>query len=87
MADSTSYGSNRKLRPTSPALRPRFSWLTDRWMAVSFLTPTLVILLFITIFPLLWSLYLSFTEWSVIRDARTAPQWIGTANYLGSAHR
>lgn len=63
-------------------LRPRFSWLTDRWIAISFITPTLAILLFITVFPLVWSLYLSFTDWSVIRDAATAPEWIGTANYI-----
>jgi multiple sugar transport system permease protein len=64
------------------ALRPRFSWLTDRWMAVSFITPTLAILLFVSIFPLVWSLYLSFTDWSVIRDAGTVPEWVGTANYV-----
>ena len=62
-------------------LRPRFGWLKDRWIAVSFLSPTLLLLLFITIFPLLWSLYLSFTNWSVIQDAGKAPVWIGTANY------
>ncbi len=63
-------------------IRPRFSWFTDRWIAISFLTPTMLLLLFISIFPLVWSLYLSFTDWSVIKDANTAPQWIGTANYL-----
>ncbi len=67
---------------TGHAIRPRFRWLTDRWIAVSFLTPTMLLLLFITIFPLLWSLYLSFTKWSVIQDAGKAPIWIGTANYL-----
>lgn len=68
--------------PQRQNLRPRFSWLTDRWIAISFITPTLAILLFITVFPLVWSLYLSFTDWSVIRDAATAPEWIGTANYI-----
>ena len=63
-------------------LRPRFSWLTDRWLAFTFITPTLAILLFVSIIPLIWSLYLSFTDWSVIRDAGTAPQWVGTANYV-----
>ena len=72
-------------QPTAPpqrTVRPRFSWLTDRWIAISFITPTMAILLFVSIFPLIWSLYLSFTDWSVIRDAGTAPEWIGTANYL-----
>ena len=72
-------------QPTAPprrAVRPRFSWFTDRWVAWTFITPTMAILLFVSIFPLVWSLYLSFTDWSVIRDAGTAPEWIGTANYL-----
>jgi multiple sugar transport system permease protein len=68
--------------PPAKRQRPRFSWLTDRWIAVSFLTPTLLLMLFITVFPLVWSLYLSFTEWSVTRDATTAPEWIGTENYV-----
>jgi multiple sugar transport system permease protein len=63
-------------------IRPRFGWFTDRWIAISFLTPTMLLLLFISIFPLVWSLYLSFTDWSVIKDAGTAPEWIGTANYF-----
>lgn len=63
-------------------IRPRFSWFSDRWIAFSFLTPTMLLLLFISIAPLIWSLYLSFTDWSVIVDAGTAPEWIGTENYL-----
>ncbi len=74
--------TNLTQRPDSAAIRPRFRWLTDRWIAVSFLTPTMLLLLFITVFPLLWSLYLSFTQWSVIQDANNPPVWIGTANYL-----
>lgn len=62
-------------------VRPRFGWFTDRWIAISFLTPTMALLLFITVFPLAWSLYLSFTDWSVIRDAGTVPNWIGLRNY------
>jgi multiple sugar transport system permease protein len=73
--------TNLAQRSDSDVIRPRFRWLTDRWIAVSFLTPTMLLLLFITIFPLLWSLYLSFTQWSVIQDADKAPVWIGTANY------
>lgn len=80
MADSQL--AQRTSAPISQPLRPRFRWFSDRWLAVSFITPTMAILLFISIFPLIWSLYLSFTDWSVIRDAQTAPEWIGTANYL-----
>jgi multiple sugar transport system permease protein len=63
-------------------INPRFSRLSDRWIAGLFLTPTMLLLLFITIFPLIWSLYLSFTEWSVTRNALQAPVWVGTQNYI-----
>ncbi len=79
MADSQVAG--RSITELKDPLRPRFSWFTDRWIAISFLTPTMALLVFITVFPLVWSLYLSFTDWSVIRDANTAPTWIGTQNY------
>jgi multiple sugar transport system permease protein len=63
-------------------VRPRFNRVSDRWIAFGFLTPTMLLLLFITVFPLIWSLYLSFTEWSVTRNALTAPIWVGTNNYV-----
>ena len=60
---------------------PRFAWLSDRALVWIFLTPTMLLLLAIAIFPLIWSLYLSFTKYSVIKDANTGPIWIGAANY------
>jgi multiple sugar transport system permease protein len=60
-------------------VRPRFGWLSDRVLARLFLTPTMVLLLAIAIFPLIWSLYLSFTQYNVNR--RADPVWIGFANY------
>jgi multiple sugar transport system permease protein len=69
-------------KPKRERLRPRFGGISDRWITVSFLSPTLLLLLFVTIFPLIWSLYLSFTQWSVTRDAREAPVWVGTQNYV-----
>lgn len=66
---------------SSAPLQPRFSRLSDRWLAGIFLSPTMILLLFITIFPLIWSLYLSFHDWSVTRDALSAPIWVGTGNY------
>ncbi|HYO50740.1 MAG TPA: sugar ABC transporter permease [Chloroflexia bacterium] len=62
-----------------PRVRPRFGWLSDRVLARLFLTPTMVLLLAIAIFPLIWSLYLSFTQYNVNR--RAEPVWIGFANY------
>jgi multiple sugar transport system permease protein len=69
-------------RSTAPGqLRPRFSWLTDRLLVWFFLSPTMILLLLIAIFPLIWSLYLSFTRYSVIKDAEAGPVWIGLRNY------
>jgi multiple sugar transport system permease protein len=65
----------------SGRLRPRYTWLTDRLLAWLFLSPTMILLLLIAIFPLVWSLYLSFTKYSVIQDAATGPQWVGLQNY------
>src|SRR3954467_13873853 len=62
-------------------LRPRFVWLSGRRLAALFLTPTMLLLLLIAIFPLIWSLYLSFTQYSVIQDAATGPKWVGLRNY------
>src|SRR5262249_16855593 len=65
----------------SGRLRPRYTWLTDSRMAWLFLLPTMILLLLIAIFPLIWSLYLSFTQYSVIQDATTGPKWVGLQNY------
>ena len=64
-------------------LRLRFRWLNDSLLSGLFLSPTLILLLFVTIFPLIWSLYLSFTRYSVIRDRGdwTAAPWVGLQNY------
>src|SRR5258708_11793882 len=67
--------------PQISRLRPRFGWLSDRALATLFIAPTMVLLLAIAIFPLIWSLYLSFTKFSIIKDADTGPLWIGVSNY------
>jgi multiple sugar transport system permease protein len=41
----------------------------------------MLLLLAIAIFPLIWSLYLSFTKYSVIQDAATGPTLIGIRNF------
>jgi multiple sugar transport system permease protein len=64
---------------TSPNPAPRASGLSDRGMTWLFITPTMLLLLGITVFPLLWSLYLSFTNFSAVRN--TPVRWVGTANY------
>jgi multiple sugar transport system permease protein len=58
--------------------------LTDGWLSFLFLSPTMILLLLIAIFPLIWSLRLSFTNWSVIADANKDPVSVGFANYANA---
>jgi len=76
-------GAGRRAAESRRGPRSRFQWLNDTLLSTMFLSPTLVVLLFVAIFPLIWSLYLSFTEYSVIRDAGawTSAPWIGLRNY------
>ena len=60
--------------------KPAFSWLSDGWMSFLFTMPTLIILLFIAIYPLIWSLSASFTNRTLSGSADTA-EWVGTENY------
>jgi multiple sugar transport system permease protein len=76
------HESARVARPEGLGqLRPRYTWLSDRRLVWLFLSPTMILLLLIAIFPLIWSLYLSFTQYSVIQDAATGPKWVGLQNY------
>jgi multiple sugar transport system permease protein len=54
-------------------------WLTDRRMAILFIAPSIILLLAISIFPLIWSVYLSFTRYKV--TGIFGPKWIGLDNY------
>ncbi len=53
--------------------------LSDRAILNLFIWPTLVLLIAINIFPLFYSLYLSFTDYSAI--ANKAPVWIAFENF------
>jgi len=48
-------------------------------MAVLFIAPTIILLVAISIFPLIWSVYLSFTQYKVTGVA--APVWVGLNNF------
>ncbi|HZQ05747.1 MAG TPA: sugar ABC transporter permease [Anaerolineae bacterium] len=71
----------REQKSNTAQLRPRFSWFNDRALIILFLTPTMLLLLGITIFPLIWSLGLSFTQYSIIKSATTTPTFVGLDNY------
>jgi multiple sugar transport system permease protein len=73
---------NRSHRPEPgpTALVHRVKGLSDRAIAWLFILPTIVILLAINIFPLIWTIYLSFTNYRVNRPNK-AVDFIGLRNY------
>jgi multiple sugar transport system permease protein len=65
---------------TPEPLARRVRSLSDRTIAWLFIAPTIVLLLAINIFPLIWTIYLSFTTYRANR--RYAPvHWVGTQWY------
>ena len=54
--------------------------LSDRTIAWLFISPTIAILLAINIFPLIWTIYLSFTNYRVNRPNKDV-EFIGLRNY------
>jgi multiple sugar transport system permease protein len=62
--------------PVQPAAVRRIRGLSDKVLAWLFITPTMVLLLAINIFPLIWTIYLSFTNYRANRS--NAPvSWLG----------
>jgi multiple sugar transport system permease protein len=64
-----------------PAYRKRNQrrQMSDRTIAHLFIWPTLILLILMNIFPLFYSLYLSFNDYSVI--ANEPPKWVALDNY------
>src|SRR5262245_66428612 len=54
-------------RRTSPALARHVRGLSDKAIAWLFIAPTILLLLAINIFPLIWTIYLSFTNYKANR--------------------
>src|SRR5579859_6349149 len=65
-------------RTTSRATHSK-RFLSDRSVANIFLLPTVLLLIAINVFPLFWSLYLSFCRYNDLSPE--AAKWIGGANY------
>ena len=61
------------------ALAMRRRQLSDNQIKWLFIWPTLILLILWNIFPLFYSLYLSFTDYSAI--SRVDPVWVGFDNY------
>ncbi len=60
--------------------RPRQRHLSDRTIINLFIWPTLFLLILMNVVPLVYSLYLSFTEYSAVGNQ--APIWIGLENFI-----
>ena len=70
--DSQTSGSKRGRRGAG-------KHLTNRGIINLFIWPTMILLILMNVFPLFYSLYLGFTDYSAI--ARQAPVWVGLQNF------
>ncbi|MBK8047141.1 MAG: sugar ABC transporter permease [Anaerolineales bacterium] len=74
--------SSAQANVSSPvrAEKPQRKQMSDMTIRNLFIAPTLLLLIAMNVFPLFYSLYLSFTNYSAI--ARKAPVWVGIENYV-----
>ncbi len=71
---------DRAALATPPGFSSRVRGLSDRSIAWLFIAPTMILLLAINIFPLIWTVYLSFTNYAANRPNRPVV-WVGTQWY------
>ena len=67
-------------RSTPERVARRVRGLSDRTIAWLFVSPTIFLLLAINIFPLIWTIYLSFTDFRANRPNREV-EWVGLDNF------
>ena len=72
--------ATRLARATPPGLARRVRGLSDRAIAWIFVAPTIFLLLAINIFPLIWTIRLSFTNYAANKP-NTEVKWVGLRNY------
>src|SRR5690349_15769686 len=87
MATAFDRMADTAARATPPDLARRMRGLSDTAIAWLFITPTIVLLLAINIFPLIWTIQLSFTNYRANRPNAPVKN-VGTENYssiLGDA--
>jgi multiple sugar transport system permease protein len=72
--------AQRAARVTPDSIRRRLRGLSDRTITWLFISPAIVLLLAINIFPLIWTIYLSFTNFKANR-ANRGSEWVGLDNY------
>lgn len=72
--------ADRAARATPPRMARKIRGLSDRAIAWIFVAPTIFLLLAINIFPLIWTIQLSFTDYKANRIGREVKN-IGLRNY------
>lgn len=70
----------RAAEATPPGMARKIKGLSDRTIAWLFVAPTIFLLLAVNIFPLAWTIRLSFTNYRANRPNADV-KWIGTRNY------
>jgi multiple sugar transport system permease protein len=82
MPDSTMVEqiARRAAGSTPQALSRRLRGISDRAITWAFIAPTVALLLAINIFPLIWTIQLSFTNFKANRASR-GQDWVGLENY------
>ena len=75
----TDTAMGRVAQATPPGMARRIRGLSDRAIAWIFVAPTIFLLLAVNIFPLIWTIRLSFTNFKANRNRPV--EWIGTRNY------
>lgn len=72
--------ADRAARSTPPRVARKVAGLSDKSIAWIFIAPTIVLLLAINIFPLIWTIYLSFTNYRANRP-NAEIKFVGTEHY------
>ena len=75
-----SRGADKAARATPPRVARKVRGLSDRAIAWIFVAPTIFLLLAVNIFPLIWTIRLSFTDFRANRQGREV-EWVGLRNY------
>lgn len=77
---STTNAPVQEVSASTPPAPKRSTGLSDRKLAVAFISPALLLLLFMSVFPLAWALILSFTNYSASRNQPA--KFVGLQNYI-----
>jgi multiple sugar transport system permease protein len=75
----TSSIADRAAQATPPQVARHIRGLSDRAIAWIFVAPTIFLLLAVNIFPLIWTIRLSFTNFRANRNREV--EWVGLQNY------